>query len=316
MTGYVLRRLLLLPAVLLGVSTAVFFMLSLVPGDPALAMLGPYATPQALARLHAELGLDAPLWQRYLGWLGRLLHGDLGRAVSLHRPVLDEVWERLGPTLLLAGSALALSGVAGVAAGAVAAVHHNRWPDRALTTTVLLGISTPPFLAGLLLLLAFAVWLRWLPVSGMHALYGGGGAADVLRHLVLPCVSLALVAGGIIARLTRASVLEVLAQDHIRMARARGLSEGQIHYRHALRGALVAVVPVIGLQAGFLLGGAVYIESVFQWPGLGRMLVDAIASRDVLLAQGGVLVLACAYVLVNLAADLAQHALDPRSRAA
>ncbi|MGD9299761.1 MAG: ABC transporter permease [Thiohalocapsa sp.] len=323
MGGYVVKRLLLLAPVLLGVSLVVFAVMALVPGDPALAILGPYATPERLAELRAELHLDQPWWRRWLGWVAGILQGEMGRSVSLERPVAAAVLERLGPTLLLAGAALALGAVLGLAAGLLAALRHNRITDRLVTLTVLLGISLPPFWLGLLLILLFAVWLGWLPASGMVTPWLTGtdpgtaaAAADILRHLLLPSLSLALVAAGVIGRIGRGAALEVLAADHIRLCRARGLTERRILLAHALKGVLARVMPVIGLQAGFVLGGAVYIETIFQWPGLGRLLVDAIAARDLLLVQGGVLVLAAAYVLVNLATDLAQHALDPRTAAA
>jgi peptide/nickel transport system permease protein len=314
MSAYLLRRLLQLIPVLFGISLVVFLIMALLPGDPALAILGPYATPESLASLRRELGLDQPLWRRFFIWLGNLFQGDLGRSVTLQRPVLDEIGERIGPTLLLAATALGLSVVLGLAAGAIAAAHRRAWQDRALTLAVLLGISTPQFWLALLLILVFAVWLQWLPVSGMYAVYGGGGLLDLLRHLMLPATSLAVVVTGVLARLSRTAMLEELGQDYVRMARARGLTEHRVVYRHAFRNMLGRMIPVIGLQAGFLLGGAVYIETVFQWPGVGRMLVDAISTRDLLLVQGGVLVMACAYVLVNLVADLLQHLLDPRIR--
>ncbi|MGD8619537.1 MAG: ABC transporter permease [Gammaproteobacteria bacterium] len=314
MTAYVLRRLLQLVPVLFGISLVVFLIMALLPGDPALAILGPYATPESLASLRAELGLDQPLWRRFLIWLGNLLQGDLGRSLALHRPVADEISERLGPTLLLAASALALALLLGLAAGVVAAAHRRRWQDRLLTSAVLLGISTPQFWLALLLILVFAVWLGWAPVSGMFAVYGGGGPLDLLRHLVLPATSLAVVVTGVLARFARTLMLDELSQNYVQMARARGLSERRVVYRHAFRNMLGRIMPVIGLQTGFLLGGAVYIETVFQWPGMGRMLVDAIATRDLPLVQGGVLVMALAYVLVNLLADVLQHLLDPRTR--
>jgi peptide/nickel transport system permease protein len=312
MSVYLLNRLLQLLPVLFGISLVVFSIMALLPGDPALAILGPYATPEALASLRRELGLDHPLWERFLIWFGNLLHGDLGRSVSLQRPVLDEISERVGPTLLLAAAALSLAVALGLGAGAVAAAHRGRWQDRTLTLLVLLGISTPQFWLALLLILVFGVWLQWLPVSGMFAVFGGGDLADLLRHLLLPASSLAVVVTGVLARLGRTLMLEELSQDYVRMARARGLSERRVIYRHAFRNVLGKAVPVIGLQTGFLLGGAVYVETVFQWPGMGRMLVDAIASRDLLLVQGGVLVMASVYVLVNLGADILQHLLDPR----
>lgn len=309
-----LRRLLQLIPVLFGISLVVFLITALLPGDSALALLGPYATPESLASLRAELGLDEPLWKRFYIWLGNVLQGDLGRSVTLERPVAAEIAERIGPTLLLAATALALSAFLGLVAGAVAAAHRRRGLDRTLTLVVLLGISTPPFWLAQLLILVFAVWLQWLPVSGMYTVYAGGGLADLLRHLVLPAVSLAVVVTGVLARLGRTAMLEELSQDYVRMARARGLTERRVVYRHAFINMLGKMVPVIGLQAGFLLGGAVYIETVFQWPGLGRMLVDAILTRDLLLVQGGVLAMASVYVLVNLLADVLQHLLDPRIR--
>jgi len=315
MSAYVLRRLLQLIPVLLGISLVVFLIMALLPGDQALAILGPYATPESLASLRAELGLNEPLWRRFFIWLGSTLQGDLGRSVTLQRPVVDEIAERVGPTLLLAGAALLLSVLLGLVAGAAAAAHRRRWQDKTLTLAVLIGISTPQFWLALLLILVFAVWLQWLPVSGMYSVYGGGGVGDLLRHLVLPATSLAVVVTGVLARLSRAAMLEELSQDYVRMARAKGLSERQVVYRHAFLNMLGRIVPVIGLQTGFLLGGAVYIETVFQWPGMGRMLVDAISTRDLLLVQGGVLVMASAYVLVNLLADVLQHLLDPRIRA-
>jgi peptide/nickel transport system permease protein len=313
-TGYVLRRILQLVPVLLGISLVVFLVMALLPGDPALAILGPYATPESLASLRVDLGLDRPLGQRFFVWLGNVLQGDLGRSTTLQRPVVDEIGERIGPTLLLAGTALGLSVVLGFAAGAIAAAHRRRWQDHALTLIVLLGISVPQFWLAMLLVLVFAVWLQWLPASGMLAVYGGGDLTDLLWHLVLPAVSLAVVATGVLARLARTAMLEELSQDYVRMARARGLTERRVVYKHAFRSMLGRMMPVVGLQAGFLLGGAVYVETVFQWPGMGRMLVEAISTRDLLLVQGGVLVLASAYVLVNLLADVLQHLLDPRLR--
>ncbi len=314
MRRYVLQRLALLLPVLIGMSLVVFAIMSLIPGDPALAILGPYATEENLARLRAELDLDKPAVQRYLLWLADVLRGDLGRSITLERPVIDEVSERLLPTLLLAGSALVMATVLGLAVGVVAALHHRRWPDRTLTAVVLLGISTPSFWLALLLMLAFGVWLGWLPVSGLLPAYGSAGPAEVLRHLVLPATSLSLVAGGVIARLSRGAALEVLNEPFVPMARARGLGPRQVTGRHVMRNVVARMLPVIGLQAGFVLGGAVYIETVFQWPGVGRMLVDAIASRDLMLVQGGVLVIGTAYVLINLVTDILQHWMDPRIR--
>lgn len=315
MLRYALRRLLLTLPVLLGLSVIVFLIMSLIPGDPAQAILGSYATPENLERLRADLGLDLPLPQQYLVWLGNILQGDLGRSYTLNRPVLDEVLERFNATLLLAGTSLVLCTIVGVAAGIISAVRQYGWGDKIITLLVLVGISVPAFWLGMLMIMFFSVGLRWFPASGMTAAYGGGGVLDILNHLVLPAIALAVVAAGVIARLTRSNMLEVLRQDYIRTARAKGLGENRVVLRHAFKVALVNLIPVIGVQAGFVIGGAVYIETVFQWPGIGRMLVNAISTRDLLLVQGGVLIVAAAYVLFNLLADLLQHWLDPRIQA-
>lgn len=315
MTVYIAKRLIAAVPVLLGLSIIVFLIMAMVPGDPATAILGSYATPENVERLNRSLGLDKPLPQQYLIWLGNLLQGDFGRSFALNRPVLDEVLERFSATLILAGTALVLCSIIGLLAGIVSAVRQFGWVDRIVMFFVLIGISIPSFFLGLLFILFFAVQLRLLPASGMYAIYGGGDLPDLVRHLILPAVTLAIVATGVIARLTRTAMLEVLRQDYIRTARAKGLSERKVIYRHALKAAMVGVIPVIGLQAGFVLGGAVYIETVFQWPGIGAMLVTAISTRDILLVQGGVLFVGVAYVFVNLIADVIQAVLDPRLKA-
>ncbi len=314
MRRYVLRRLLQLPTVLLGITLVVFGVMSLLPGDPALAILGPYATPERVAELHRDLGLDRPWAWRYAAWLSRAVRGDLGRSFSLERPVADELWERGAATALLAAAALGLAMAGGLAAGALAALRREGLTDRVLTGAAVAGLSTPPFWLAMMLVAFFAVGLGVFPAMGMTSIVDGGGAADVLHHLVLPAIALAVVAGSVIARMTRTALLDVLEQDYVQVARAKGLSEARVVGVHVLRNALVPVVPVIGLQAGYVVGGAVYVETVFQWPGLGRMLVEAVAARDLVLVQGGVLVLATTYVVVNLAADVFQAALDPRIR--
>lgn len=312
MTGYVLKRLLAVIPVLFGLTVIVFAIMALIPGDPATAILGSFATPENVAKLNRDLGLDKPLVQQYVVWLGNLLEGDLGRSYSLNRPVLDEVLERFSATLILAGAALLLCTIWGLLIGIWTAARQYGWTDKFLTFVVLIGISVPSFWLGLLLILLFAVKLRWLPASGMFAIYGGGDLPDLLLHLLLPALTLSIVATGVIARLTRSAMLEVLRQDFIRTARTKGVSEARVLYGHAFKAALISIIPVIGVQAGFVLGGAVYIETVFQWPGVGRMLVQAISTRDILLVQGGVIVVAASYVLFNLLADLAQSWLDPR----
>ena len=312
MGSYIARRLLAAIPILFGLSILVFAMIALIPGDPATAILGAYATPENVKDINASLGLDKSLPQQYLAWISGVLHGDFGRSYALNRPVIYIVTERFSATLILAGASLVLASILGLLAGIVSAVSQFGLADKAITLLVLIGISVPSFWLGLILILAFAVKIQLFPASGMFLVYGGGGLLDLLHHLFLPAVTLAVVATGVIARLTRTAMLEVLRQDYIRTARAKGLSERRVIYRHAFKAALVQVIPVIGIQAGFVLGGAVYIETVFQWPGIGAMLVNAISQRDILLVQGGVLVVAASYVLFNLCADVAQALIDPR----
>lgn len=314
MGGYILKRLISALPVLLGISVIVFVIMALIPGDPATTILGAYATPENVERLNRFLGLDQPLWRQYLTWLGNLLQGDLGRSFALNRPVLDEVLERFSATLVLAGTAFVLCAVLGIVAGVVSAAHQYGLADKAITFAVILGISVPSFFLGMMMILLFAVQLRWLPASGMYAIWGGGDLPDLIRHLTMPALALAVVATGVIARLARGAMLEVLRQDFIRTARAKGVHERRVIWGHALRAAMVSIIPVLGIQAGFVLSGAVYIEMVFQWPGIGRMLVDAILRRDILLVQGGVVFVAACYVGFNILVDVAQSLLDPRIR--
>ena len=312
MGRYILFRAAASVPVLIGITVIVFVILSLIPGDPATAILGSYATPENVARLNAQLGLDRPLVQRYFIWLGNLLQGDLGRSFSLNRPVIDEILERFNATLILSGLAFVMCSVLGILAGVISATRQYGLADKLITFSVLVGISVPSFFLGMMMILYFAVNLRWVPASGMYALYGGGDLPDLLHHLVMPATALAVVATGVVARMSRSAMLEVLRLDFIRTARAKGVRERRVITRHALRYAIVSILPVLGLQAGFVLSGAVYIEIVFQWPGIGRMLVDAILTRDIMLVQGGVLFVAACYVLFNIIVDLAQLWLDPR----
>ena len=312
MTGYILKRLISAIPVLLGITVIVFAIMAMIPGDPAMAILGSYATPENVEKLNRDLGLDAPLVQRYFIWLGNMLTGDFGRSYSLNRPVLDEITERFGATLILAGVSFVLCSVLGILAGVVSAARQYGFADKMITFTVLIGISVPSFFLGMMMILLFAVKLRWLPVSGMYAIYGGGNLWDLLQHLVMPAIALAAVATGVVARLSRSAMLEVLRQDYIRTARAKGVPERSVIMGHALRAAMVSIIPVLGIQAGFVLSGSVYIEIVFQWPGVGRMLVDAILKRDLLLVQGGVVFVAACYVMFNIMVDVAQGMLDPR----
>ncbi len=312
MGSYIIKRLISAIPVLLGITIIVFLIMAMIPGDPATAILGSYATPENVARLNRDLGLDAPLVKRYFIWLGNMLTGDFGRSYSLNRPVLDEITERFSATLILAGVSFVLCSILGILAGVVSAARQYGWADKLITLTVLVGISVPSFFLGMMMILLFAVNLRWLPVSGMYAIYGGGDLPDLLRHLIMPSLALSVVATGVIARLARSAMLEVLRQDFIRTARAKGVPERRVIMGHALRAAMVSIIPVLGIQAGFVLSGSVYIEIVFQWPGIGRMLVDAILTRDILLVQGGVVFVAACYVIFNIIVDVAQGMLDPR----
>jgi peptide/nickel transport system permease protein len=311
---YVVRRLLLLVPVLLGVSVVVFMVLHLSPGDPAEIMLGSQATQADRDRLRAELGLDQPLHVQYARWLGHVARGDLGRSLWMKRPVLGEVWARFQATLILTGTALLLSTAAGIALGVLSATRPNSVLDRLSATASLFGASMPVFWLGIVLMVIFSLWLRWLPASGMYAPDGGGDLGDLLRHLALPAVTLAAASTTIIARLTRSAMLDVLGQDYVRTARAKGVVEAGVVLRHALKNALIPIVTVVGVQAGYLLGGAVLTETVFAWPGVGTLMVQGILARDFPLVQGCVLVVALSFVLVNLAVDLLYAWLDPRIR--
>ncbi len=312
MARYIMKRLLSAIPVLLGISIIVFVIMAMIPGDPATAILGSYATPENVEKLNRDLGLNKSMVERYFIWISNLIHGDFGRSYSLNRDVLAEVLDRFGATLILAGAAFILCSFLGIAAGVISAARQFGFADKAITFAVLLGISVPSFFLGMMMILIFAVKLRWFPVSGMWPIYGARDFWALLNHLSLPALALAVVATGVIARLSRSAVLEVLRQDFIRTARAKGVHERSVIWRHALRAAMVSIIPVLGVQAGFVLSGAVYIEMVFQWPGVGRMLVDAILKRDILLVQGGVVFVAACYVLFNILVDVAQTMLDPR----
>ena len=309
---YLVQRLLSAIPVVLGISIIVFLIISLIPGDPATAILGSFATPDNVAKLNKDLGLDRGLVERYFIWLGNLMQGDFGRSYALNRPVIDEILERFNATLILSGTAFVLCSLFGIIIGTISAAKQYTFTDKIITLFVLIGISVPSFFLGMMMILLFAVNLKWLPVSGMYKVWGGGDFPDLISHLIMPSIALALVATGVIARIARNAVLEILRQDFIRTARAKGVKENSILIKHVLRIAIVTILPVLGLQAGFVLSGSVYIEMVFQWPGVGRMLVDAILKRDILLVQGGVLFVAVCYVFFNIIVVILQRYLDPR----
>ena len=305
MLRYVRTRLLAALPVLLGVSILVFSMLHLLPGDPAQIILGEAVTSaQDLARLRRELGFDDPLHVQYARFLGRALSGDLGRSLQSRRPVLDEILAQLPSTVQLTLAGLALAVVVGVVLGVAAATHRGSWADTLCMLLALGGLSLPAFWLGLMLIFFFALQLGWLPATGQ------GG----LARLVLPALTLGYGAAGVIARLVRSSMLEVLRIEYVTTARSKGLAERRVVYRHALRNALIPVITIVGLQFGALLGGTVVIETVFARQGIGRLLVGAILYKDFPLVQGIVLFTASAYVLVNLLVDLGYALTDPRIR--
>jgi len=299
---FVIRRLLLAVPVLLGVVFVVMLTVQLIPGDAVQLMLGEHATKEAVAKLRDYLGLDKPLLVRYVDYVKRLVTGDLGRSIQQNRPVVDELAEAWPATLELTVAALVIAAAVGVAAGIVSAAWPNSLFDAVARLGSLFGLSMPVFWTGLVLIVVFALWLPWLPV-------GGVGSPS---HLVLPAVTLALPSVAMVARMTRSSVLEVLREDYVRTARAKGVTEKLVVAKHALRNAAIPILTLLGLQAGQLMGGAVLTETVFAWPGLGRLMVKAIFARDYVLLQGAVLIFALAFVVINLAVDLAYGALDPR----
>lgn len=314
MRRYILQRVFGLVGVLFGVSIVLFVALHLAPGDPAQLLLGPLVRPDDLARLRRELGLDEPLPIQYLRWLGNVLQGDLGRSISSQRPVLTEIVERFQATALLAGASLVISVVVGVTVGVLSAVNRGGWIDRVSGLLALVSMSMPSFWLGMIFIIVFSLVLGVLPGSGMISPRGDGGVLDVLVHLVLPALTLAAVPTAVISRLTRSSMLEVIGHDYVRTARGKGLSERRLVIRHVLPNALIGVATLVGIQAGYLLAGAVLVETVFAWPGLGSLLVTSILKRDFPLVQGGVMLIALSYVLINLATDLAYAYLDPRIR--
>jgi ABC-type dipeptide/oligopeptide/nickel transport system permease component len=299
---FVVRRLLLTIPVLLGVLFVVMLTMDLIPGDPVALMLGDAATKETIQQFREHLGLDRPLPVRYARYIGQVVTGDLGRSIQQNRPVVDELADAWPATLQLATAGLMLAALVGVATGIVSAVWPNSVFDALSRLSSLFGLSMPVFWTGLVLIVVFAFWLPWLPVGGI------GSPA----HLVLPAITLALPSIAMIARMTRSSVLEVLREDYVRTARAKGVQERLVVVKHALRNAAIPILTLVGLQAGQLLGGAVLTETVFAWPGLGRLMVKAIFARDYVLLQGAVLLFAMAFVVINLLVDLSYGALDPR----
>jgi peptide/nickel transport system permease protein len=307
---YVVRRLLALVPVALVVATVAFVLIHLAPGDPASVIAGPDATREDVQRLERQLGLDAPLPVQLVRWYARLAQGDLGQSIFLRKPVTEAILDRVEPTLLLTLFAIAISILIGVPAGVLSARYHNTATDQALMVVALLGVSVPNFLLGLLFILFFSVWLGWFPVAGYSPLEYGW--LKTLRSLVLPAFALGLVQSALIARIARSSMLDVLREQFITAGRAKGLGERAVVYKHALKNAMIPTITIIGISFAILISGAVVVETVFNIPGLGRLIISAVLRRDYPVIQGVVLCVAGLYMLINLAVDLSYLVFDPR----
>ena len=304
MLQYFIKRLLGLVPTLAIVGALVFLFVHLLPGDPARLAAGPDATPETVALVRQDLGLDKPLPEQFLRFVGGVVHGDFGRSLRTKRPVSTEIAERFAPTFWLTAVAMAWSVVVGMAIGVLSAIWRNRWPDRLGMAIAVSGISFPAFALGMLLMQIFAVQLHWLPTVG----------ADSWRHYILPSLTLGAAVAAIMARFTRSSFVDILQEDYVRTARAKGLPESRVIMKHGLRNALIPVVTMMGLQFGFLLGGSIVVEVVFNWPGMGRLLVDAVDQRDYPVIQGLVLLFSLEFVLINLIVDLLYGVINPAIR--
>ncbi|HWK43632.1 MAG TPA: ABC transporter permease [Stellaceae bacterium] len=313
MTRQITHRLLLSIPVLLGVLLLGFLLLQLAPGDPAAVLAGPSASPDLVAAIRRDMGLDQPVWVQFLRYLGRVLRGDLGRSLISNKTVASELGNAIGPTIELMLACLVWSIPLGLTLGTLAAVRRGRLADRAIMAVAVAGVSMPVFTVALVLIELLGVKFRLLPFIGRG---GPLWTVDGLLHVTLPAVALGFVFLGPVARMTRAAVLDVLGADHVRTARAKGLTERAVVLRHGLRNALVPVVTLIGLQAGYLLGGAVITETIFAWPGIGRLAVGAILANDFPIAQGTIMVLSLSFILINLLVDMLYVWLDPRLRVA
>lgn len=306
MLKYILKRVLFLIPVMIGVTFIVFSLMHITPGDTATTMLGEAATPEAVEALRVQLGLDRPFLVQYVTWLGNIFRGDFGTSFRTGIPVMQEIMQRFPTTFALAASGVGVAVLVGVPIGIISATKQYSIFDNGSMFVALLGVSMPNFWFAMLLMLLFSVHLDWLPPSGV----------GTWQHFVLPAITLGSSSAAIIARMTRSSMLEVVRQDYIRTARAKGQVEGIITRRHALKNALIPIVTVIGLQFGALLGGAVLTETVFSIPGLGRLVIDAVGQRDFPVVQGGVLFIALTFSLVNLLVDILYGFIDPRIKTA
>jgi peptide/nickel transport system permease protein len=330
MTGFIIRRMLVVIPTLLGVTVIIFLMLSITPGDPAELLLGERATPEALEAMRDYLGLKKPLHVQYWMFLRRVVRFDLGETIWTREKVINEIMERFPATIELALAAMLISSILGIALGIISATKQYSWFDYGSMLGSLVGVSMPVFWLGLILMLLFSLTLGWFPMSGrlsvdvelpvitnfciLDALLAGDwiGLKDALMHLALPAMALSTIPLAIIARMTRSSMLEVLRQDYIKTARAKGLSEVKIVLKHALRNGLIPVVTVVGLQFGILMGGAILTETVFAWPGIGKWLYEGVVKRDYMVIQGGTLLVATTFVIVNLVVDILYAVINPR----
>jgi peptide/nickel transport system permease protein len=310
MKRYIAKRLWSLVPVMFIVATLVFFLVHLTPGDPASVILGPDAPQEAVAELRARLGLEKPLPVQFVRWFGQVLQGDLGESIFLRRPVTQAIVERLEPTLLLAGLATLFAVIIGIPTGVLAAVHRNTWLDRLFMSVAVFGVSMPNFWLALNLIFLFALALALLPVSGYVPLRDD--PLMTLRFMLLPAFSLGFPQSALIARMTRGSMLDVLSQDYVKTARAKGLSERLVIYKHALKNTMITVITVIGIVVAITLSGSVVIETIFGLPGVGRLIINSVLRRDYPVIQGTVLFIAASYVLVNLIIDVLYVYLDPR----
>ncbi|WP_011580651.1 MULTISPECIES: ABC transporter permease [Chelativorans] len=315
MTAYLLRRLAIAVATLFVASLVVFSVLEILPGDPARLMLGLNASPDALAALRTEMGLDRPLAARYLDWLGGMITGDFGRSLTYSSPVIDLVKERLAVSFPLALIALTLSTIIAIPVGVFAAARRGKAADTVAMGLAQVGVAVPNFWFALLLVYVFAVSLRLVPAGGFPG-WGDSWAShwQALRALILPAISLALPQAAILARVTRSATVEVLGEDYIRTARAKGLPYRRVLWRHALRNAMIPVLTIMGLQFAFLLAGTIIIENVFYLPGLGRLIFQAISQRDLIVVEGVVMLLVASVILINLVVDICYTIVDPRLR--
>jgi peptide/nickel transport system permease protein len=312
MVNYILRRLLQTIPVLLLSSLFVFGLIRFIPGDPALVIAGPDALPEQVAAMQVRLGLDQPIWVQYLIWLRHVLQGDLGVSILNRYPVTELIWLKLGATLQLTLGAVIVSLVIAFPLGILSAVRRGSWIDRIASVFVALTYAIPTFWLGILLILLFALQLRWLPSSG-YAEFGEKPLL-ALKLLILPSLTLGLYAAAVLTRFLKSSLLEIMGQDFVRTARAKGLAQHGIVFRHMLKNALIPFITVFGLQIGVFLGGSVVTESIFDWPGMGRMMLHAIQTRDYPVLQGGILFVVVGFIIVNLITDLTYALFDPRIR--